>query len=358
MRAVVYLFVTAATAYTAILYRNFSLTCLFAAEVFMAVFSAVILLSLHKKISAEISIPIPVADRGQKVGVQVRVRNRGWFPAARVRIRTVCRQQFGEEREAFSLNGSVADRGETVLRADVSASFSGRVFLTVRDIRVSDYLGILTLRMPAGQEAYFHVMPEIYDVPLLVSEQAKRFSGDSDIFDEKKSGDDVSEIFQIREYRGGDRMQRVHWKMSARTDELMVKDYSLPLGYPVILFLSFQKSGKRRENFEKMLSAAISVSFALAREQCRHYLAWYQGDEQRIVRVRLENDEQIYGALEAVYGAVPYSEEIDVRELYREQFPGELWMTDLEFTPHLTMIRNGEEQIPLPGADDDIQLVV
>lgn len=177
MRAVVYLFVTAATAYTAILYRNFPLTCLFAAEVFMAVFSAVILLSLYKKISADISIPIPLADRGQKVGVQVRIRNRGWFPAARVRIRTVCRQQFGEERELFSLNGSVADRGETVLRAEVSASYSGRVFLTVKDIRVSDYLGILNLKMPAGQEAYFHVMPEIYDIPVLVSEQARRFSG-------------------------------------------------------------------------------------------------------------------------------------------------------------------------------------
>ena len=40
------------------------------------------------------------------------------------------------------------------------------------------------------------------------------------------------------------------------------------------------------------------------------------------------------------------------------QFTGELWMTDLEFTPHLTMIRNGEEQFPLPGADKDIQLEV
>ena len=87
-------------------------------------------------------------------------------------------------------------------------------------------------------------------------------------------------------------------------------------------------------------------------------LRGYQGDEQRIVRVRLENEEQVYEALENVFGAVLYSEEIDIRELYREQFPGELWMTDLEFTPHLTMIRNGEEQFPLPGADKDIQLEV
>ncbi len=358
MRAAVYLLTAAATAYAAILYRSLPLTCLFAAEVFLAVFSAVILLSLHKKISVQISIPIPVADRGQKVRVQLRVQNRGWFPASRVRIRIVCRQQFGAEQETFFIRCAVADRGETTARADISASFSGRVFLTAKEIRVSDYLGIVTLKIRAGQEAYFHVMPEIYDVPLLVSEQTRRFAGDSDTFDEKKSGDDVSEIFQIREYRGGDRIQRVHWKMSARMDELMVKEYSLPLGCPVILFLSFQRNEKKRGHFDQMLSAALSVSFALAREQCRHYLAWYQANEQRILRARVESEEQIYEALELVFGAVSYEEPVLLRELYREQYPGEPWLTDLKFTPLLTVIRNGEEELPMPKKGQERELVV
>lgn len=358
MRAVVYLLTAAATAYAAILYRNRPLTCLFAAEIFLAVFSIVILLSLDKKISVQISIPIPVAERGQKVNVYLRIRNRGWFPASRVRIRLVCRQQFGGEQQTFTILSAVADRGVTAERADISTVFSGRVFLTVKELLISDYLGILSLKIRAGEETYFHVMPEIYDVPLLVSEQARRFSGNSDTFDEKKSGDDVSEIFQIREYRGGDRMQRVHWKMSARMDELMIKEYSLPLGCPVVLFLSFQKSGKKRENFDRMLSAALSVSFALAREQCRHYLAWYQADEQRVLRARIESEEQIYEALELVFGAISYEQPVLLRELYREQYPGESWLTDLKFTPLLTVIRNGEEEIPMPEKGGKSELVV
>lgn len=358
MRAAVYLLTAAATAYAAILYRNRPLTCLFAAEIFLAVFSIVILLSLYRKISVQISIPIPVAERGQKVNVCLRVRNRGWFPSSRMRIRLVCRQQFGAEQQTFTILSAVADRGETTERADISAVFSGRVFVTVKDLLISDYLGILTLKIRTGEEAYFHVMPEIYDVPLLVSEQARRFSGDSDTFDEKKGGDDVSEIFQIREYRGGDRMQRVHWKMSARMDELMIKEYCLPLGCPVVLFLSFQRTGKKRENFDRMLSAALSVSFALAREQCRHYLAWYQADEQRILRARIESEEQIYEALELVFGAISYDNPVLLRELYRDQYPGESWLTDLKFTPLLTVIRNGDEEIPMPKKGGKSELIV
>lgn len=358
MRAAVYLLTAAATAYAAILYRNRPLTCLFAAEIFLAVFSIVILLSLYRKISVQISIPIPVAERGQKVNVCLRVRNRGWFPSSRMRIRLVCRQQFGAEQQTFTILSAVADRGETTERADISAVFSGRVFVTVKELLISDYLGILTLKIRTGEEAYFHVMPEIYDVPLLVSEQARRFSGDSDTFDEKKGGDDVSEIFQIREYRGGDRMQRVHWKMSARMDELMIKEYSLPLGCPVVLFLSFQRTGKKRENFDRMLSAALSVSFALAREQCRHYLAWYQADEQRILRARIESEEQIYEALELVFGAISYDNPVLLRELYRDQYSGESWLTDLKFTPLLTVIRNGDEEIPMPKKGGKSELIV
>lgn len=355
MRAVIYLCVTAATAYTAVLYRDFYLTCLFAAEVFAAVFSGVALLALRKKLSAELLIPIPVAEKGQCVNVQVRVRNRGWFPAMRVRMRIVCREQFSETQEAFTVNCAVRDRGEALCAAEVSASLCGRVFLTVKSVRVSDFLGIFTIRVPAGQEAYFHVMPKQYPVALLVTEQARRFCGDSDEFDDKKSGDDVSEVFQIREYRGGDRLQRVHWKLSARTDELMVKDYSLPLGCPAVLFLSFQKCG--RGDYDRMLSAAISVSAALAREQCRHYIAWYQKDGQRVARVRLEEEEQIYGAIGEIFGAKPYEEPIDLRTLYREQFPGDVWQTDFEFTPQPALIRNGEETLALPE-DGETEILV
>ena len=54
-------------------------------------------------------------------------------------------------------------------------------------------------------------------------------SADSDRFSTYKKGDDPSEIFDIREYADGDKIQRIHWKLSSKTGDLMVKEGSLPL---------------------------------------------------------------------------------------------------------------------------------
>ena len=40
---------------------------------------------------------------------------------------------------------------------------------------------------------------------------------ESDSYSTIKGGDDPSEVFAIREYREGDRLQRIHWKLSYET---------------------------------------------------------------------------------------------------------------------------------------------
>ena len=60
--------------------------------------------------------------------------------------------------------------------------------------------------------------------------------GENDSYSREKEGDDPSEVFDIRPMRPGDRMQQVHWKLTARTGEMMVKVFSRSLG--VQLFFS------------------------------------------------------------------------------------------------------------------------
>lgn len=83
------------------------------------------------------------------------------------------------------------------------------------------------------------VLPEYYAAVVEIASQIREQLIDSEEYDEKRPGDDPSQIFQIREYREGDRMQRIHWKASARTSQLMVKDYSMPIGSGALVLLIF-----------------------------------------------------------------------------------------------------------------------
>ena len=56
---------------------------------------------------------------------------------------------------------------------------------------------------------------------------------DGESYEKDRKGEDASEIYDVREYRAGDRMQKVHWKLSAREDTIYIKEFSYPLPYPL-----------------------------------------------------------------------------------------------------------------------------
>ncbi len=54
------------------------------------------------------------------------------------------------------------------------------------------------------------------------SNQYTRYGGNR--LPEEKAGFDPSETFSIRDYKEGDRMKSIHWKLSYKLDRIMVRD--------------------------------------------------------------------------------------------------------------------------------------
>ena len=79
----------------------------------------------------------------------------------------------------------------------------------------------------------------------------------------------------------------MHWKLSARTDELMVKENSLPKACAVAIAADFRgiKKGRQADSFMKLL---VSLSFSLMDQKCSHYVAWYDTSINDIVRAIFE----------------------------------------------------------------------
>ena len=90
------------------------------------------------------------------------------------------------------------------------------------------FRGFFNVTKRVKKYANVEVMPQIDEIPVRITDRVRNFFGDSDIYDDLRPGYDPSELFDVREFQNGDRLQSVHWKLSARTDELMVKENSLP----------------------------------------------------------------------------------------------------------------------------------
>lgn len=98
-------------------------------------------------------------------------------------------------------------------------------------------------------------------------------------------GVDRSELNEIRDYQNGDHMKSIHWKLSSKTQELMVKEYAMNSGKTVYIFVDlaahYDKSNPVYSDDinEYMADGVIEIALAAAARELRDgnscTMIWY-----------------------------------------------------------------------------------
>ena len=147
------------------------------------------------------------------------------------------------------LSGEPVYYGKKTYEKSVIPGNVGNYMFFLEKIRIYDMTGLFFLTRKVKKSASVQVLPQLDNIQVRVTERVRNFYGDADVYDDFHPGEDSSQIFDVREYRAGDKMQRIHWKLSAKSDELIVKEHSLPKACPVVLFLDYD-GRKKTDTFE------------------------------------------------------------------------------------------------------------
>jgi len=169
---------------------------------------------------------------------------------------------------------------------------------------------------------------------------------DGEEYDQHKSGDDPSETFQVREFRDGDSLQRVHWKLSAKAGTLMTRELGRPVGCTVLLLADTRiqaKEGEFPERMDALLRIVVSLSFSLQQAALWHHVAWLE--EEGIRRAAVREEEQVYEMAERLMGAKAGREGAEPEEAYREAYPGMAYACVLRVTAEPAIYVNGETAV-------------
>jgi hypothetical protein len=141
----------------------------------------------------------------------------------------------------------------------------------------------------------------------------------------------------LREFKAGDRLQNIHWKMSAKQDELMVKEQSMPESCPVVLFLNYLGDKKCAKNMTAFMQIAFSISFSLMDAGCSHYVAWYNKADGDVVRVRIDGEESLYYYIELIMKNKWMSDNQDICDRYNEKYCREPYVWKLMLDERLVL---------------------
>ena len=329
-----WLVAAATTVYFAFMYDSPAILLIAFLEVVYLDFSVVAVLFRKFTVRGELSVPIEISEVGKENLVKVIVTNKSRLALRRAKVRLAVKDTISGHVERSWMKLPILFHGEQNFVRNVAFPGAGNYEITLEKIRVYDPTGLMFGTVRVRSTASVLVMPVLHDVSVHLTGAVKMFYGESDVYDQHSPGYDRTELFRVREYQKGDRLQNVHWKLTAKQDELMVKDGSLPLSCPIVLVLKAfpRKKREQKAHVVSYLEAAASLSYSLVEAKCPHFVVWYDESEKDIVRLRVDDDESLFyfiGVLMRIKWARPAE---DVSDWYREKYRMEhyVWMLSLE----------------------------
>jgi len=101
----------------------------------------------------------------------------------------------------------------------IPTAHCGGYTVTVEKARVCDYLGLFSFPVGQKDEKIIRIYPKPISIPNLPNLQRYLAFGWR-----PKPGGGFSENHELRLYRPGDRLNQVHWKLSAKTGKLILRE--------------------------------------------------------------------------------------------------------------------------------------
>jgi uncharacterized protein (DUF58 family) len=140
----------------------------------------------------------------------------------------------------------------------------GRFDLGPLTASAADPFGLAHRTWTAAPRTWIVIRPRVYPVDAPPVGPASRGAA-VDPRARTRQGTSNDDFFSLREYEVGDDLRHVHWRTSARVDELMVRQDETRRPEPATVLLDVRAEAHDPASFERAVEAAASVVVALAR---------------------------------------------------------------------------------------------
>ncbi len=250
-----------------------------------------------------------------EIPLEIRIVNEGRFPLLYGEVSLRYQNLYqGYEMQDWVSFGAV-DRDMTTVTYYLYTLNSGIVEIALDQVRFYDFLKIWKCRQRSELKEQAAVMPDMDHSAELEFSLSERMNPEADVYSKQRPGDDSTEVFDIREYRPGDKLRSIHWKLSSKQEALIVKEASYPISEAPLFFVElWQPSGGLKAAspvaWQKQVDCFLDHTAAVLRravqEETTLELGCYLGDNTRILHSPIATFADIYTGIERLMHAPFY----------------------------------------------------
>ena len=145
----------------------------------------------------------------------------------------------------------------------------GEIMISCEEIRIYDFLRLFSLKAAPFHEERIRIYPQPVSVQIELSRTTIGAQKEEGIMQNRK-GKDPSEMFDIREYVPGDDIRSIHWKLSSKTDSLILRQSSDPSHYNVVILPDFGQNKEGEPSVTEEINRAVAFGMTIGEKLIRH----------------------------------------------------------------------------------------
>lgn len=294
---IIYLLLAGYSVVFSVLYNQYVSALIAVVLIALPVVLLAILIYTTCCVTVELSTKGTVTRKGECVEVLFLVKNKSHFPVAFSSLYIGYYNRFTNTMEKEKITLFIDKKSEKKISCKLTMNHCGNIIVACESIRIYDYLKIFSIKKSIKKKVKIATLPELYEIKAEFKGNSIGVISESTVFSKTKAGDDPSEVFAIREYQQGDKLQRIHWKLTSKKEEVMVKDFSLSMDCSINVLVNLYFCGEKSEIYsfmDAMLETVYSLSYALILGGFWHNIIWYDGTRDEYIKVMIEDEEQLY----------------------------------------------------------------
>lgn len=269
-----------------------------------------LLFSISKNISAELNTENITVAKNTESKIIVDITNHSIFPVSCAVVTLKITNTLTNEYQLLTTMMPVSADNNQRIKFSVSYAHCGKISVTLKRIKIYDYIKLFskTISMNISQEiavlpSLIRISPKLETSLIGILENNK--------FSKIKPGDDCSEVFNIREYAYGDKINRIHWNLTTKLDDLMVKEYSLPVSSQIMIVFEFCTDNSSENKFFKndaAIETAMSLSYFMISSNIPHQICWFDPVHKMLHTEKITCEDDFSAFLGALFSTGTYND--------------------------------------------------
>ena len=307
-----YLLFLAAVLFLTVFYHNYFLFLLVIITALLPILSAAVNAYLSRHIHAVLEITAMPVHKNNAATLTIHLNNPAPFPVLNCTIGIGVRNLYSTVTEDVLLNVPLMPCRDNTFHVPVTSCYAGCVRAGFTRLDFTGFLHLsrwhIKTNIPGNSDPPFC---DLIVLPSLLKEfvlpDYSGGSGEDDYMESSRKGmaSVPSEVTDIREYIPGDRLQQIHWKMSAKKDMLMVKEYVTVSSKDTVLLLEL---GLSADSTEPLLDLLYTAGMELLSQNRSYLLCWWSSSADEIRNQLVETSSDLTAAIAMIYYEVPYEE--------------------------------------------------